>query len=704
MSFVRTTLKWIVFRLFRARVTGLEHVDLSKPALLLPNHVSLLDGFFLMLLLPPQTVFVVNTDIARKFATLLRFVRILTVDPLNPYAVRDMIRVVRQGAPLVMFPEGRITVTGGLMKLYGGVGYIATKTGVPVHPIAINGLEHSKQSYLRDMPGRRWFPQTTLSFGKAVRLRGDPDLPAKERKRQATERIASLLSRELFMSRMKDEVNLFDELLSASERYGRKRIVCRDTAQSVSYDQLTLAAGVLGRALAPRLAEQRRVALLMPNAVGHVAALFALIRIGKTPVILNFSSGRQELLDACETAEVRTVLTSRQFVEKAKLQAAVEQLAERCAVVYLEDVRQGLGRRDKLNGWLDNRLRRPAMAGDNEVVLFTSGSEGKPKGVVLSHRNLYANIQQARSVIDFTPNDTVFNAMPMFHSFGLTAGTMLPLLTGMKLYLYPSPLHYKLIPEAVYESNATILFGTPTFLSAYGRAAHPYDFRSVRYAVAGAEKLRDEVRRLWHDKFGIRVLEGYGTTETAPVLTLNTPLACKSGTVGRLLPGIDCVLEQVNGVPGGNLFVRGPNVMKGYLLHGQGFVPAPEWYDCGDVVEIDGEGFLTILSRRKRFAKIGGEMVSLNAVEEWVESCFPGARTAAVQIPDARKGERIVLFHASPDLSAGALKDLSRERGGSPLLLPSRLVFLDPLPVLGNGKTDYVTLQKRAKADVGAAE
>lgn len=698
MNIAFALLRWIVFRLFRVKLAGLERFDPTRPALLLPNHVSLLDGLFLMLVLPKDVVFVVNTDIAKRFARLLKWSRVVTVDPLNPYSVRHMIKVVKSGAPLVVFPEGRITTTGGLMKIYGGVGYIALKTGVPVYPVAINGPERSKLSYLRDFPRRRLFPRVDVTIGRAVRLDFDPKLPVKAQKERAAAQIGRLLREELFASRMKPNVNLFDELVDASERYGGGFPVCEDASQQLSYKRLLLASHVLGRKLAEPLREENRVALLLPNSVAHVVALFALIRIGKTPTILNVSGGLAPLLDACETAAVATIVTSRQFVDKAKLHPLVGRLGERCSLLYMEDLKASVGRADKARGLLDYFAKRTAAPGADEIVLFTSGSESKPKGVVLSHRNIFANIQQTRSAIDFTPRDKLFNAMPMFHSFGLTAGTLLPLLSGMKLFLYPSPLHYRAIPELVYARNATILFGTPTFLAAYGKAAHPYDFYSLRYAVAGAEKLKEDVRQLWHDKFGIRLLEGYGTTETAPVLALQTPLAYKKGTVGRLLPGIDCVLERIPGMEGGCLHVRGPNVMKGYLLHGQGFVPCPEWYDCGDIVTMDEDGFVTLVSRRKRFAKIAGEMVSLNAVEDMLDRCFPGVPAAAVNVADSRKGERIVLFHSSPHLTMAALKESVRSLGASPLLVPSLLRRVETLPVLGSGKTDYVALKQQAEA------
>ena len=281
------------------------------------------------------------------------------------------------------------------------------------------------------------------------------------------------------------------------------------------------------------------------------------------------------------------------------------------------------------------------------MILFTSGSEGTPKGVVLSHRNQLANCAQAAARIDFGRQDKLFNVLPVFHSFGLTAGTILPLVSGVPIYLYPSPLHYRTVPELIYGVNATIVFGTDTFLAGYARAAHPYDFRSLRYILAGAEPVRESTRRTYMEKFGLRILEGYGVTETAPVLALNTPMFNKFGTVGRLMPGITPRLEPVPGVDeGGRLYVKGPNVMLGYLKADNPGVLEPThegWHDTGDIVTIDAQGFVTIKGRAKRFAKIGGEMISLAAVESLAAQLWPDVLSAVATAPDPRKGERLVL-------------------------------------------------------------
>src|SRR6202165_4968262 len=394
--------------------------------------------------------------------------------------------------------------------------------------------------------------------------------------------------------------------------------------------------------------------------------------------MINFTAGAANILAACRAAQIDTILSSRAFIEKVKLTRLVAAIEGEVRIVYLEDIRASVTFADRLRGLLNaEKPLVPRKADDWAAILFTSGSEGTPKGVVLSHRNMLANTAQAAARIDFGREDKVFNVLPLFHSFGLTVGLILPLVSGVQIYLYPSPLHYRTVSELIYGVNATIMFGTDTFLNGYARVAHPYDFRSLRYILAGAEPVKEATRRTYMEKFGLRILEGYGVTETAPVLALNTPMFNKFGTVGRVLPGMEAKLEKVEGVEeGGRLLVRGPNVMLGYLKTDNPGVlepPSEGWHDTGDIVTIDEQGFVTIKGRARRFAKIGGEMISLAAVEALATELWPNAPSAVAALPDARKGERLVLVTQQKGATRADFHMFAKGRHASDLMMPSEV-------------------------------
>jgi acyl-[acyl-carrier-protein]-phospholipid O-acyltransferase/long-chain-fatty-acid--[acyl-carrier-protein] ligase len=414
------------------------------------------------------------------------------------------------------------------------------------------------------------------------------------------------------------------------------------------------------------------------------------------------------VLAACRAAKMDTILTSRAFIEKGRLDALIAGLQKEIKIVYLDDIRPTITGMDKLRGFWN--ARKPLVnrePDDWAAVLFTSGSEGTPKGVVLTHRNMLANAAQAAARIDFGRQDKVFNVLPVFHSFGLTVGLVLPLVSGVRIYLYPSPLHYRIVPELVYGVNATILFGTDTFLNGYARSAHAYDFRSLRYILAGAEPVKESTRRVYLEKFGLRILEGYGVTETAPALALNTPMFNRFGTVGRLLPGMQARLEKVEGVDeGGRLFVKGPNVMAGYLrAENPGVLePPPEgWHDTGDIVTIDAQGFIAIKGRAKRFAKIAGEMISFAAVEALAGELWPDALSAVASVPDARKGERLVMVTQKKDPTRSEFQAFARSRGATEIMVPAEIIYMEKLPLLGTGKIDNMAVNKLVKERFAAA-
>ena len=697
-------LAWLIRILFRLKIDHRERLVFDGPTIIMPNHVSFLDALLLYLMLPPSVWFVVNTEIAARpwVALALRFCNHVKIDNRNPYSLRTIINVVRDGNPVVLFPEGRISNTGGLMKMYTGAALIAWKTSARVYPVILRGPEYSFFSRITDKVIPQWLPQIRIFIGEPSVLVTETELGFRVQKAAITDKLLSLMQDTMFLARRQEyaQLDFFARLQLAAKSHGGSKPIVRDLNRAVNYRALITGVHVMAGKLRPTFAtNENTVGVLLPNAVAHVVVLFALFRLGKTPAIMNFSTGLRNVLDSADTAGIKTVLTSRAFVEKANLGELVGQLATTNQVVFLEDLAKTISLLDKLNGLYRYFRRQPGAAtADSRLILFTSGTEGRPKGVVLSHQAILANIDQASSVIDYSPADRMLNALPMFHSFGLMAGTMLPILGGIELFLYPSPLHFRIVPEVAYDFNATLMLGTPTFLAGYGKVAHPYDFHRLRYLLAGGEKLRQPVRDLWLDKFGIRILEGYGVTETGPVLCLNTPLSARTGTVGKFLPGIEWRLDPVPGIDsGGNLVVRGPNLMEGYLLYEQGFRPVDGWYATGDVVSVDSAGYVSIQARLKRFAKIAGEMINLQLVEEAASACFSTGLHAAVAAADGRKGERVVLFTTNSQTTRDVLREYFLQAGHSVLYVPSRIISIATMPLLGTGKPDYLGLQKQAE-------
>jgi acyl-[acyl-carrier-protein]-phospholipid O-acyltransferase/long-chain-fatty-acid--[acyl-carrier-protein] ligase len=501
--------------------------------------------------------------------------------------------------------------------------------------------------------------------------------------------------------------SIFDALLDASAKYGPKKLILEDQERNpLSYTDVIRASFALGRRIAAMTQPGERVGVMLPSSSGVVVTFFALHAFGRVPTMLNFTSGIRNLKAACEAAGVKTVLTAHRFIEQGKLHDLVDALETVTRVVYLEEVREKLSLADKLfaatAGAFPKRFRAAAKPSDPGVVLFTSGSFGAPRGVVLSQANLIANVEQIAAHIDLDPAWVMFNPLPTFHCFGLTAGVLLPLLTGMKAFEYPSPLHTKQIPPLVKDAGASLLLATDTFLNQYARAAEPGDLSGLKFIVCGAEKVREETHNLIEERFGsVPVLEGYGATEAAPVIAVNKPTDNRRGTVGGLLPGMEVRLEPVEGITGGGrLYVRGPNVMSGYLsANGELEPPVDGWHDTGDVVDMTEDHWIRILGRVKRFAKVGGEMVSLTAAEDLASSVWPESRHAVIAMPDPKKGERLILVTDRHDAESASLVAHAQSIGAPELAVPRKIIKVPQVPVLGTGKTDYVAIQRMAEAD-----
>lgn len=704
-------LRLLLRLLFRFRAHGEDSLRTPGPVLLLPNHSSWLDWLFLGVCLEDDWKFVTSSTTAQTswlHRKLMVSRRTFPVDPLSPYSARHMAEFLQQGGRLVLFPEGRISRTGALMKLFDGTGFLLHKTRAKVVTAYLRGAFRVPCS---PHPGwRKWLPRVTAHFSAVLTPPSAEGLPTTQARAKLTRWLRDLMVRQQFEVEMEHGPQTVLEGVIAAARQRPGQVILEDiTLQRLTYRRVLVGADLLRAALRERLpAGGRRVGVLLPNVNALPVVLLALWAADKVPAILNFSTGTAVMLQCLELAGIRQVVTSKSFLEKFKLdprpfeQAGIE-------LIRLEDVRTGISGGAKLTALVKHSLcpgagleivnHKSEIGNAAAVILFTSGSEGVPKGVELTHGNLLANARQLLAATDLVDTDRFFNALPLFHSFGLMAGTLMPLLRGIFVFLYPSPLHYRVIPTAVYNLNATVMFGTNTFLNGYARRASPYDFRTVRLLIAGAEKTQQATFDTYAQKFGVRILEGYGATECSPAITINSLTEPKVGSTGRFLPGIEWRLEPVEGVEGveggGRLFVRGPNIMRGYLNPDADakFQALGGWYDTGDLARVDDEGFVFLLGRLKRFAKVSGEMVSLTAVEDALAGAFPqfGQRfqAAVIAVPDEDKGEKLIAVSNEPKLTVELVRAAIRTKGLGNLCVPREVRAVREIPKLGTGKVNH---------------
>jgi acyl-[acyl-carrier-protein]-phospholipid O-acyltransferase/long-chain-fatty-acid--[acyl-carrier-protein] ligase len=729
---VKLFLHWLIRVLYGFRAYNESALKTPGPVLLLPNHLSWLDWIFIGVCLDDDWRFATSSTTAEiswihKHIMVNR--RTFPVDMNSPYAVKHMAEYLRHGGRLVLFPEGRMSCTGSLMKLFDGTGFLIAKTHAKVITAYIRGAGHLPFS--RNPNRKSWFSRISVHFSDLLQPPRLDHVSMTEARTRLIDWLRDQMVRQQFDAEMEYGPTTVPEAIVDTARRRLSQPILEDvTLQQLTYRRLLMGADLLACQWRRRLDPgQARVGVLLPNANALPVVLCSLWAAAKIPSILNYTTGPSVLLSCARLAGLKQVITAKGFVWRAKLD--LEPLrAAGIEILFLEDLRSGITAGQKFFAFLRQSLR-PQLAvvnprsEDTAVVLFTSGSEGEPKGVELTHRNLLANLQQMLAVIDIMDTDRLFNAMPLFHSFGLTVGLLLPMIRGAFVILYVSPLHYRVVPSAFYNLNCTVFFGTNTFLSGYARKAHPYDFRSLRYLFAGAEKIQESTSTLWLRKFGVRVLEGYGATECSPCISANLPMRCRLGSAGRFLPGIEYKLEPVEGIgdePGGSssarpnqsphqpdqpsanhvgrLFVRGPNVMRGYLNPEANarFLSLAGWYDTGDIAKVDEEGFVHILGRLKRFAKVSGEMVSLTAIEEVLSTAFPrfGLKFAIAVIarPDEAKGEKLIAVTNEFRLTLEEVREVIRSRGLNNLALPREIKVVRELPRLGTGKINHRELER----------
>ncbi len=703
---MRAFLRFLLGMLFRVRVTGhASQLGRGRP-LVVANHDSLLDALLVALFLPGKPLIVLPRVLSgHRLGRLVRRVAdCAELGVTGDYTVRGLVQVVRSGRPVVVFPQDRLSTTGNTMKVYGAAALIAARADADIVPLRIEGTLYSHWADTSARWPRKLFPRFTLAVQPSTRFPPRTGAGGVRRKQLADDLLRIL---QQSMVNAAPRRALFDALLDAAELFGRRTRIIEDLRRQVNtYGDLVKGSLALGRLTARFTEPGERVGVMLPNLGATVCLVFGLTSRGRVAAMLNYSSGIEALRTACVAGSLRTVITSRAFIQAAHLDHLMTALEGR-RIVYLEDLRETLTLADKL--WIIKALLRPRAAlpaqdpASPAIVLFTSGSEARPKGVVISHDTMLGVMTQLRAVIDFGPDDKYLNALPMYHTFGLIACTLMPLLTGTRLFLYTNPLHYKIVPEYAYTRDCTYIFGTSTFLGNYARQAHPYDFYRARFVISGGEKLNPEVSKLWFNKFGLRVYEGYGATECGPAMSLNTALAFRAGTVGRFLSGIEYRIIPVPGIEqGGVLHVRGPNLMLGYMFSdAPGVLQTPRselgagWYNTGDVVSVDDDGFVTIHGRVKRFAKIAGEMVSLERVEHIAYHASPEFKHAAL-VEMTNTGESTVLLTTDPALDRITLLHAARQLNTQDLAVARRVVKVDTLPLLGSGKVDYVTLKQQS--------
>jgi acyl-[acyl-carrier-protein]-phospholipid O-acyltransferase/long-chain-fatty-acid--[acyl-carrier-protein] ligase len=706
-SSVKPILMRIIGWLFSIKTNGIENLHAASNRLIvICNHVSYLDGIILSLFLPGEFIFAIDSNVAkwRICKILKQFVELHEIDPTNPMRAKTIAKQVEQGKRLVIFPEGRLTNTGCIMKIYPGPVAIAEWADAEILAVHLGGdINHNRFTRLGKLFKQKIFTPITISILPVFKLKPvDPKISSKEKREIHVQQIYDSMVYASYISA--ERRTIYQQLLHSGKVHGYSTKILQDmTFTELSYRSLILKTQILGNALHQALNQDSYVGLMLPNTNACAVTVYALYAYRKVPVMMNYTAGPASMASSCVTSNIKTLITSRQFIAKAELTEELKAMRKHLDhVIFLEDIAKNISLTDKLSGaWRYLTLNRfyrknPQLISNIDspaVMLITSGSEGTPKVVVLSHRNLVANGIQSLSTMDLNPTDSMFNALPMFHAFGFTLGTITPISYGIPTFLFPNPKQFSTVVELIYDRRSTILIGTNTFLNAYLKVSTSYDFANLRVVFAGGEKLQDETRNAWLEQRGIRVYEGYGTTECGPVISANTLMNNKVGTVGKILPGIEYRFNPFPGVEsGGELCIRGENIMLGYIFNenpGQ-IVSLPNgWYDTGDVVAIDDEGYIKIVDRIKRFAKVSGEMVSLSAIENEVAICWPDHRHGVVSIQDSKRGEKLVLVTEKPDADRLELAKKLKNQGLNPIAIPSKIEFIKQIPVLGTGKVDY---------------
>jgi acyl-[acyl-carrier-protein]-phospholipid O-acyltransferase/long-chain-fatty-acid--[acyl-carrier-protein] ligase len=694
-------MKYFLKLFFKIKFNNFNNYQKAKKGtIFISNFTSYLDVFIYSTL--PNTPIIaiakpLQSNIILNF--LFKIFQIKILEDNNFSEIINLIKNIKNGQNYIIFPEIQPNYKGSITKIYEDILLIANKNQANIIPITIDGSHNSIFAKKNINLKKKLYNNINIYFGKSHKIKLNDNLNRKALRKEAKNLLFKIMSENYYDSIDKDKI-LFQKLLDIIKKIKNKLIFTDPNHNHINYKKLILGSIILGNKISKETIGEKRIGLLLPNVSGALVTFFALQLIGKIPAILNFSNGTDRLLHSIKNSGLKYIYSSKLFIEKSKLQKFIE-LSENegVKIIYLEDVKSDINIFDKISAIFNSKIIHKYLAKINQsnpndiaIILFTSGSEGNPKAVALTHKNINSNIAQISAIIDFNPNDRIFNALPIFHSFGLVIGSLLPILSGISSYFYPSPIHYDKIPNLIYRFGTTISFGTNYFLKKYADNADNLDFSSVRYIFAGAETITSETKNIYFEKFGIRILEGYGATETSPVVTLNTPRSNKANSIGQILPKIDYKIQKIENIEGGGeLLVKADNVMKGYLdpKNPDKIKLQKGFYNMRDIVTIDEDNHVKITGRTKRFIKIAGEMVSLNIIESYIRKISPNHIHAVISFISDDSKEDMILYSEDKDLTMDRINDFFKKNNIGKIFIPRNIAYRKDIPILNSGKIDY---------------
>ncbi len=727
-SLIRYMVRMLISFKYTLHVDGLNHIRADKGILLLGNHISFLDWAVLQMAYPKQIRFVMERSYYEKWY-LKPFLDFFGVIPISSRGSKSALvkvtEALNRGETVALFPEGHLSRNGHLGTFQRGF-EMATKEveDAVIIPFYLRGLWEDNFSYASKKMKRNRSRDISVSFAEALDIHST----------------ASEVKKSVFDLSVQSWQHYADSLpvlqkawMRSAKKVGSKLCMADSTGVELSGERFITATLMMAAALKPKLKESQNIGVLLPTSAGGSMGNMALLTLGKTIVNLNYSAGEESLLHALKIADTTKVVASKQFITKLKAKGFdMTEVLKNVEVIYLEDIKESISKTKALlmfiavkilPEWLLSALFiKNANLDDTAAILFSSGSEGTPKGIELSHKNIMGNIKQTTTLLNPTDRDVMLGTLPIFHSFGLTVTTLLPLIEGIPVASHPDPTDGYGIGKMAAKYEATILLATATFLRLYtrNRKLTPLMLNNIRMVVAGAEKLPDEIRSEFKKKFGLDIYEGYGATETTPVASCNMPdvlmldswkpqVGQKIGTVGLPLPGSAFRIvdpesfETLATGEEGMILIGGTQIMKGYIGDPEKTasvikeIDGIRWYVTGDKGRLDEDGFLTIVDRYSRFAKVAGEMVSLGLVEgEIAKVLGENDQIAIAALPDPKKGEKLVLL-LEGEMELDELKEKIKHIDMNPLFVPSAYFKVEALPKLGTGKADFKSAKRVAQ-------